>query len=341
MEKALLKVLPVDFKVNERIMLKKNNHQGKYQYLKLTKCGYTTFQAIEKLSAYLTIKENEIQFAGLKDEDGITEQFISTKQYISQQNIQKFNEQFILSIPKNYISIESCETGENPINIGELEGNEFNLTIRQLSKTFVQKIITSNKVSDITTLNYYGHQRFGYPNRIKNNHLIGRELIKNNIGKALQFIENSMKDDHFKEKKMAIDSISNPNSKRHSFYKNAYYSHIWNTTLKEQIIKYSKGSIYIYKIEDIDYIFPKNQNYIHELPSFLPYRSIRINENGEAIEYSLNRKIIISTKICFSNIKEDEMNPGYYKVTCVFFLPKGCYATIFIPQALKFVSRNK
>ena len=75
-----LKSIPSDFIVSESLILPtqfQNSHNELFQYAKLTKSRYTTFEAVGYIAKTLDISTNSIGFAGLKDEDGITEQYVS------------------------------------------------------------------------------------------------------------------------------------------------------------------------------------------------------------------------------------------------------------------------
>ena len=71
-----IKAIPEDFIVNESL-INISSSEGDYSICKLTKEGFTTFDAIEKLSSFFKIDRSRIGFSGLKDVDEITTQHIS------------------------------------------------------------------------------------------------------------------------------------------------------------------------------------------------------------------------------------------------------------------------
>ena len=83
-KEIILKETPSDFLVSESITLqsaaavvqsRSEKRDDKYAYFKLRKRGLTTFQAISTIADHLNIDTSGVTFAGLKDEDGVTEQF--------------------------------------------------------------------------------------------------------------------------------------------------------------------------------------------------------------------------------------------------------------------------
>lgn len=95
--KEIIKAVPDDFRVSECLTpgVVCNEGEDGYFYYWLTKKGYTTFEAIDKIADFCHIDSKCIYYAGLKDEDGITEQSICLEQKDAKKiMIDAFNAQY-------------------------------------------------------------------------------------------------------------------------------------------------------------------------------------------------------------------------------------------------------
>ncbi|MHA1356751.1 MAG: tRNA pseudouridine(13) synthase TruD [Candidatus Helarchaeota archaeon] len=152
----------------------------------LEKYNLDTFTTIQKLAFYLKIPYHRIGFAGLKDKRAITTQKIS----ISGANPQK-----LLTIPESRFYFNRLQLGK-PIRLGDLIGNQFNITIRQMENSF-DNIQTTLKETEAQLLahslpNFYGPQRFGAIRPIS--HKIGRVLLRGDYEAALKiYLTDSFK----------------------------------------------------------------------------------------------------------------------------------------------------
>src|SRR3989338_10314421 len=124
-----IKQLPEDFIVRE-ISSVNTEENGFYSYFLLKKTNHTTIGALEILSQKLDVPLKNFGFAGNKDKNAITEQKIS---------IFKGNKNFE-NIKLNDIELKYLGNGKEPISLGNLEGNEFEITIRNLSNDGIKKI---------------------------------------------------------------------------------------------------------------------------------------------------------------------------------------------------------
>ena len=109
-----IKQLPEDFIVKEINDIKFDDN-GQYSYFLLKKKNYNTLRAIQQISKKLRINEKNIEFAGNKDKNAITEQVISI--YKGNKNIENIN---IKDIELKFLG-----QGNERIFLGNLKGNEF------------------------------------------------------------------------------------------------------------------------------------------------------------------------------------------------------------------------
>jgi tRNA pseudouridine13 synthase len=137
--------------------------------LVLEKYNLETLTAILKIAKFLQISSRNIGFAGLKDKRAITVQQISITGIVPQ---------LLLNFQSPGIYLNRIQPGK-PIRLGNLNGNHFNITVRQINESFEQlqqKIEQIRmQIQDFAIPNYYGPQRFGALR--PNSHKIGRLLL--------------------------------------------------------------------------------------------------------------------------------------------------------------------
>ncbi|MCX6709585.1 MAG: tRNA pseudouridine(13) synthase TruD, partial [Candidatus Woesearchaeota archaeon] len=196
-----IKELPEDFTVKEvsNVELRK---KGDYSYYVLKKKNYTTEKAISDISNKSGIRRDNFSYAGTKDKKAVTEQMISL--WYGNPDLEKIS---LKDIELNFLG-----KGYLKIGIGDLYGNDFAITVRNLSDNdfirFANKIIEEEiredfaldeskkaiiledirrKISSckIFIPNYFDEQRFS-----KNNYEIGKSLIKKNFENAAKLILN-------------------------------------------------------------------------------------------------------------------------------------------------------
>jgi tRNA pseudouridine13 synthase len=133
-----IKEAPEDFIVKEinKINLTKD---GNYLICILKKTNYTTTRALEQIARNLKIPLKNIGYAGIKDKNAITEQYISIK------NIAKDK---IIKLNLKDIKLNVLGYSDEPIVLGKLIGNEFIITIRCLKDHSCQIILESKDFQD-------------------------------------------------------------------------------------------------------------------------------------------------------------------------------------------------
>ncbi len=144
----------------------------------LEKVNLETFTAIQKLAIFLHLPHKNIGYAGLKDKRAVTVQQIS---------ISGANPQLLTQFQSSGIYLNRIRSGK-PISLGDLNGNHFQIILRQLTESFdqTQKKIEQIKqqILDSYIPNYYGPQRFGALRPIT--HLIGRSLLRGDFEAAIK-----------------------------------------------------------------------------------------------------------------------------------------------------------
>jgi len=157
--------LPEDFIVREIPDYEKED--GPYSVFILKKRNYTTERAIQRICEALHIKRNRVGYAGIKDKVAVTEQYIS---------LFKISKKIVASLKLKDLELEFVSFSKNPISLGMLKENSFEIIVRDLEKDF--------KISDCGRIkNYFDSQRFSH-----NNAVVGLALLKRDFKKAVNLI---------------------------------------------------------------------------------------------------------------------------------------------------------
>ena len=142
---------------------------GMFIHCILRKENLDTYSAIKAISNCLGVPEDDFGYAGLKDSKALTYQRISIWN-VSIEQVQK------VDIPR--IALMQPIRQKFAIKIGDLKGNYFQITIRdvqnQWDNTTWQLFIDLLNKNGL--LNYYGAQRFGSKRPVL--HLIGKLLLQ-------------------------------------------------------------------------------------------------------------------------------------------------------------------
>jgi len=335
----ILKQIPEDFIVKE-ISNVEIKTSGRYLYLKLTKKNWNTLDAIKKIADALHLKEKQIGFAGSKDKLAITEQVISISGS-SKERIQS------LAIPN--ASLQFLGYGDTPISLGDLEGNQFEITIRNLEPR--------TKIDPITFIeNYFDEQRFS-----SHNTAIGKALIQKDFATALQLIDNPYANIHLQASPQDyISALKKLPLRLLRLYINSYQSYLWNETLAEYSrqhcsglheVPYSQGKLIfsddptqLQKVElpiiGFGYqetIAPDIIADILKKENLAPQDFIIRQIPELTLEGELREAIVEVKEMKISPPQPDELNPKKNKVLISFILPKGSYATMVIKKVMSYL----
>jgi len=188
---------PADFVVTE-IPLYDFAGEGEHLILKVRKKALTTWKMLEIFSNRLGIRVRDIGYAGLKDKDAMTIQYIS---------VHRKHEEAIKSFSHDQIKILEMTYHNNKLRIGHLKGNRFFVRLKKVNPTDAKKIDSLLKwIAENGSPNYFGWQRFG---REGDNYETAREIIEG---------KRKMRD-----------------RKKRDFLMSAYQSHLFNLWLSKRI----------------------------------------------------------------------------------------------------------
>lgn len=162
-----------------------NTHDLEQLHGVLEKYQYDQQIAMKTISRYLRVSLSRIGFAGLKDKRGITAQRIS----IYRPDIERLK-----SFDSRFIDFRPLEWSNQKIELGDLVGNHFVITIRDLngsSEEIEQTILDFSKQCENGLPNFFGEQRFGGKDGIT--HVVGKCLVQQQMEQAvLTYLQKPM-----------------------------------------------------------------------------------------------------------------------------------------------------
>ncbi|ASI14180.1 tRNA pseudouridine synthase TruD [Candidatus Mancarchaeum acidiphilum] len=152
--------------------------EGDFSVFVLQKTNWNTVQALIKIAKIFRHGKKSVGFAGTKDRNAVSTQMCS---------IFKVNPSDLLNLHVKDININGAWFSNTPIKMGDLLGNRFTVTVRDLK--FADNIEGTDKTLGGLFPNYYGEQRFGMHG---DNFDIGFDIIKGDYESAvMKFLTNT------------------------------------------------------------------------------------------------------------------------------------------------------
>ena len=192
-----------DFKVEE-IPLGKFSGRGNFLVLKIRKINLSTWDLIDHISQKLFIDKSMIGYAGLKDKNATTIQYISIPLNKSRDHE---------SINNKNVKVLQTFKHHEKIKIGDLKGNSFKIVLKKFKDEeayIFYKVFSTIQKHGIP--NYFGYQRFG---------------IENDFNKA---------------KDVAYGEIYMKDEKLKKFLTAAYQSYLFNAWLAKRVLLSKESS---------------------------------------------------------------------------------------------------
>ena len=307
------KQIPEDFLVTEMLDIH-IKPIGKVKYYMLIKKGISTFDAIGLLEQENAVK-SKIYFAGLKDEDGVT------TQYISLDNDENFNDCYI-EIDGGFINVTLIGYGDKHISTKDLFGNGFSINVRNLDNIIHDKI--DYKKKRLLFINYYDEQRFGRVGNKHVTHLLGKAIYDNDKNLVNKYLSlGGQKKDY--------DELMNvKNIREKSFCLNSWKSYEWNKEVMKSLLT---RDILVKKFRsgEFEFLYTDQSNLRQSVSWDYPMEQF-IACDKEITIIKNTREWIKPVLIYIDNICDDELNRGKFKLSMHFNLDKGTYATMAIKQ---------
>lgn len=331
----VLKRVPTDFLVRENVVVDLVDEQAAtHQYALLRKCGYTTMEAVRLLADRLELSARDITYAGLKDEDGVTEQLIAFPAgNLPARRAWRDAERWLELVPYGF--------GDTPLEIGRLEGNGFRVILRDLSPAEAAALSAARKIN-LLFLNFYDTQRFGVPGGPKLTHVLGGALLDEDWDTALSVLialnaPESRLAAHWRGK--ARDFFATLDPRTSSFYLAAHASARWNADLADIVAKASPQQYMDIELDGMDYRYVDSDDaaaVVLAAARELLFTKYAFRD-GVVTSRLSPRPTVVQTTVEAGADTPDRYFPGRFAVPLNFFLPSGSYATAAIRQlALRF-----
>ncbi|XP_041935141.1 pseudouridylate synthase 7 homolog-like protein [Alosa sapidissima] len=159
-----------------------------YTGFTLRKENLETLEVISYMAAALGVLPSHFTYAGIKDKRAITYQNMVVKNMSPPQLKEKASE-----FEPRGISLSHIRAASEPLHLGRLQGNHFDLVVRELRlhrsrlhgdlEKLVNEAVENAKLRGF--VNYYGPQRFGSAQSIQADR-VGLALLKENMEAAIK-----------------------------------------------------------------------------------------------------------------------------------------------------------
>ncbi|MGM5480857.1 MAG: tRNA pseudouridine(13) synthase TruD [Nanobdellota archaeon] len=337
---------PEDFIVTElpRDDLVQEEATAYHIYL-LEKRNYTTERAVTHIVKALHIPRKNIAYAGTKDKNAVTRQYITIKG-VSKESVASLELKDITLTFKGY-STEAMK-------LGHLKGNSFEILVRGLPREYK---LPFEHAKMVIVPNYFDKQRFSTANID-----IGKAIMKKEYKQAVDILINTDQDwaqtitEHLqKQQNDYIGALRLLPNKTLLFFVHALQSKIYNDLLTQEIehmftrthdLEYDFGTL---AIPDINELLETRSTSRSELP-LVGYESDLTREQEKTVEdQGLSTRNFINRSIpqlslegsnrksftTATDVKlEETINDDEKTVKATFTLPKGSYATIVLKTIL-------
>jgi tRNA pseudouridine13 synthase len=170
-----LRATPEDFIVEEIPLEDKGGTTGPYLICTLTKTNWELQHAVKEIAKRLGISHRRIGWAGTKDRNAVTRQWISLYNVSREQ---------VAAVRLKDIVLEPVRNANEALSLGDLKGNRFELVIRGVDPTDLAdrvRVITETARDGVP--NYFGLQRFGAIRPVT--HKVGEWILRGDYEQAV------------------------------------------------------------------------------------------------------------------------------------------------------------
>ncbi len=222
-----LRSTPEDFRVDELPV--SFTGSGPYLICRLTKKSWEHQHAVRELANRLRISQKRIGWAGTKDRNAVTSQYIS---------LYKVTEQDLQNIAIKDIRIDPVTRHQFSVGLGNLEGNTFTLTLRGCSaegKTLKERVAAISEEIKGGIPNYFGLQRFGAMKPVT--HRMGYHILRREYEKAVKLYVGDAfpyESDEVKKVRRAFAETGDAKEALHSLPNHLTYERILLDSLMKQ-----------------------------------------------------------------------------------------------------------
>ena len=331
----------------EEIPLYSFSNSGNYLILKIKKTEMSTWKLITVLAKATGLAERDIGYAGLKDKNATTIQYIS----IPKQAEKELNK----NLTTERVEILERTYNKAPIKVGHLKGNSFSIVLHNVDANDAKFFTTTAKKMQKEGIpNYYGYQRFGEDSR---SYLQGKEIahsgkrLKGSKEKLLVSAYQSYLYNKWLTERVKLSSIISTKSVDEAAKKLQYPLELVKVLAKQpQFFKLFLGdAIMPYPFGKLSYVKDMQQSAQTFLQKKLSPTGLLCGDRVERAKsdaYHLEEPYDDTELNALRGDRrfawiwpkevETEYNPDSKKLTIEFYLPKGSYATTFLEEVGKF-----
>ena len=163
-----------DFQVEE-VPLYPFSGRGTHAYFRVTKRGVPTPVALQRIARHMGVGPGHIGFAGMKDSQAVTRQWMSLE-FASADQLARFRDK--------QVEVSDITFHGNKLRLGHLAGNRFRIRIRGVGEGALP---AARAVLDILQRrgvpNFFGEQRFG---RRGDTGTLGAAIIRGDLNEFVQ-----------------------------------------------------------------------------------------------------------------------------------------------------------
>lgn len=336
----------------EEIPLYAFSGTGNYLILKIKKTDMSTWKLITVLAKACSVQERDIGYAGLKDKNATTIQYISLpKQY---------EKELYKNLTTLKIEIVEKTCHKTPIKIGHLKGNRFSIMLHHVSeKNALAFEKAAQKMQTSGIPNYFGYQRFGEDSK---SYLQGKEIahsgkrLKGSKEKLLVSAYQSHLFNEWLSSRVKLSSVISSHNATEAAKKLKYPLELVKALQKQpQFFKLFLGDVMMhYPHGKTDFVKDMTQSSqafksgnIAPTGLLCGANTLRAKSDAYYLEESFDDTEMGSLPgdRRFAWIWPKDVTIQYdketKKLTVDFFLPKGAYATTFLEEIGKFSLKER
>ena len=169
-----LRATAEDFLVEE-IPLEKKQTSGPFLICRLTKKNWELQHAVKEIAKRLSISHRRIGWAGTKDRNAVTTQWISLYNVTPEE---------VGAIYLRDITLEPLGRSNEGLSLGQLQGNRFDIVIRDPDPAdLASRVQSVSETAAAGVPNYFGLQRFGAVRPVT--HRVGEWILRGDYEQAV------------------------------------------------------------------------------------------------------------------------------------------------------------
>jgi len=325
-----------DFIVDE-IPLYEFTGEGEHLILHVRKKDMTTWEMVSAIAKYCKIKQRDIGYAGLKDKNAMTMQYISL--------LAKDNEEKLKTFNHDKIKILGTYRHNNKIRIGHLKGNHFKVRLKKVlgvQKDKLDSVVKWVKKNGVP--NYFGNQRFGNQgDNWREGKAVNEGKLKIRDRKTKTFLLNAYQSHLFNawlskriELSMLLESFSEADAEKvfelpkGSLEGTKKQPHFFKLLKGDLMMHYPYGRVF--KLEDLEEEAKRFSEWDIAPSGLLAGKRVsRTDEVAGLIEQNYDEEIAENGARRYAWIRVSDIKKNYVEERAhyelEFSLPKGAYAT--------------